>query len=99
MYNLPENIVLVTGWGKHSREVGTCEVKDAVVEFLDAMDSPFHVPEDNPGRMVARHTDVEDWIRDLSTPIHVSCQNFCKDKARPQPLLSEQSSSQDASAT
>eukprot|EP00976_Prorocentrum_cordatum_P065265 1177836-Prorocentrum_minimum.AAC.1 len=61
---LPEEFVLVTGWGKHSR-TGSSEVKEAVTAFLESLEAPFAVTEDNPGRLVAPGAALRAWAEEL----------------------------------
>ena len=51
--DLPQEIQLVTGWGKHSTVFGHSPVKERVKALLDSLDSPFAVPEHNIGCLVA----------------------------------------------
>jgi hypothetical protein len=52
---------VVTGQGNH--KAGESEVKDAVVAFLEALDSPFQGPSHNPGRLEADGGAVGAWLR------------------------------------
>jgi hypothetical protein len=54
-------LTVVTGQGNH--KAGESEVKDAVVAFLAALDSPFHVHRHNPGRLEADGAAVGAWLR------------------------------------
>ena len=56
-------VTVVTGWGKHSRCTGECEVKRAVVALLHG--SPFEQPKNNPGRLQADGVAVQAWLRIL----------------------------------
>ena len=40
---LPTTVVLITGWGRHSRQPGESEVKAAVLRLLQDNGSPFQV--------------------------------------------------------
>jgi len=58
---VPGRLKVVTGQGNH--KAGESEVKDAVVAFLAALDSPFQVPTQNPGRLEADGAAVGAWLR------------------------------------
>ncbi|KAK3262832.1 hypothetical protein CYMTET_28338, partial [Cymbomonas tetramitiformis] len=61
----PDKIKIVTGWGKHSDAYGKSEVKDGVESILDSLSSPFRVPEQNPGILVAPAHEVLRWFAQL----------------------------------
>jgi hypothetical protein len=63
---LPASLVVVTGWGKGSRVTGVSEVKNVVTAFLAAHSSPFHVPHENPGCLLAERAVVEPWLRSVA---------------------------------
>jgi len=59
--SVPARLTVVTGQGNH--KAGESEVKDAVVAFLEALDSPFQGPSHNPGRLEADGGAVGAWLR------------------------------------
>jgi len=59
---LPSELKLITGWGKHSTVTGQSPVKDRVVQLLAAIKSPFEMPEDNIGCLVASGELVHQWL-------------------------------------
>jgi hypothetical protein len=59
--SVPARLTVVTGQGNH--KAGESEVKDAVVAFLEALDSPFQIPKENPGRLEADGAAVSAWLR------------------------------------
>lgn len=59
---LPERVVIVTGWGKHSREAGKAVVRDALCELLRALESPFVIDRQNPGCLTANCSAVRKWL-------------------------------------
>ena len=60
--DLPEQIQVVTGWGKHSQVFGRSPVKERVLALLGGLNSPFDVPEHNIGCVVADRGDVRAWL-------------------------------------
>ena len=60
--DLPEQIQVVTGWGKHSTVFGHSPVKERVLALLGGLNSPFDVPDHNIGCVVADRGDVRAWL-------------------------------------
>ena len=60
--DLPEEISVVTGWGKHSTVYGRSPVKTRVLATMKALNSPFTVPEKNIGSVVAERGAVRSWL-------------------------------------
>uniref|UniRef100_A0A7S0T1H9 Uncharacterized protein n=1 Tax=Mantoniella antarctica TaxID=81844 RepID=A0A7S0T1H9_9CHLO len=60
--DLPEQIQVVTGWGKHSTVFGYSPVKERVIALLGGLNSPFDVPEHNIGCVVAEKREVRAWL-------------------------------------
>ena len=60
--DLPEEISVVTGWGKHSTVYGRSPVKTRVLATMKALNSPFTVPERNIGSVVADRGAVRSWL-------------------------------------
>ena len=60
--DLPEQIQVVTGWGKHSTVYGHSPVKERVLALLGGLNSPFDVPDHNIGCVVADRGDVRAWL-------------------------------------
>jgi pentatricopeptide repeat protein len=60
--DLPDQIQVVTGWGKHSTVFGYSPVKERVLALLSGLNSPFIVPEYNIGCVVAERGDVRAWL-------------------------------------
>ena len=60
--DLPEQIQVVTGWGKHSTVFGYSPVKERVIALLDGLNSPFSVPVHNIGCVVAERGEVRAWL-------------------------------------
>ena len=59
---LPEQIQVVTGWGKHSTVFGCSPVKERVLALLDGLNSPFFVPDHNIGCVIADRGEVRAWL-------------------------------------
>jgi hypothetical protein len=55
-------VTVVTGWGRRSRVEGDSPLKTAVIARLTAMGSPFKIPRENAGRLVAPVSQVCDWL-------------------------------------
>lgn len=60
--DLPDQIQVVTGWGKHSTVFGYSPVKERVLALLGGLNSPFIVPEYNIGCVVAERGEVRAWL-------------------------------------
>ena len=60
--DLPPQIQVVTGWGKHSTVFGHSPVKERVVALLGGLNSPFDVPDHNIGCVVADRGEVRAWL-------------------------------------
>ena len=60
--DLPPQIQVVTGWGKHSTVFGHSPVKERVVALLGGLNSPFDVPDHNIGCVVAERGEVRAWL-------------------------------------
>ena len=60
--DLPEEIQVVTGWGKHSTVYGHSPVKERTIATLSRLDSPFEVPSHNIGCLVADRGAVRTWL-------------------------------------
>ena len=60
--DLPDEISVVTGWGKHSTVYGRSPVKTRVLATMKALNSPFTVPEKNIGSVVAERGAVRSWL-------------------------------------
>ena len=60
--DLPEQIQVVTGWGKHSTVFGYSPVKERVIALLGGLNSPFDVPDHNIGCVVAHRGEVRAWL-------------------------------------
>ena len=60
--DLPEEIQVVTGWGKHSTVYGHSPVKERAVATLSRLNSPFEVPSHNIGCLVADRGAVRAWL-------------------------------------
>ena len=61
----PSEIVIVTGWGKHSETRGSSLIKLMVRDLLENMGSPFMVDSQNKGRLFAKSHAVLTWLRRL----------------------------------
>ena len=60
--DLPEEIQVVTGWGKHSTVYGHSPVKERAIATLGRLDSPFSIPAHNIGCLVADRGAVRAWL-------------------------------------
>ena len=60
--DLPEEIQIITGWGKHSTVFGYSPVKERVIALLDGLNSPFEVPDHNIGCVTADRGEVRAWL-------------------------------------
>lgn len=60
--DLPEEIQVVTGWGKHSTVYGHSPVKERTLATLNRLNSPFEVPSHNIGCLVANRGAVRTWL-------------------------------------
>jgi hypothetical protein len=60
--DLPEEIQVVTGWGKHSTVYGHSPVKERTLATLNRLNSPFEVPSHNIGCLVANRGTVRTWL-------------------------------------
>jgi pentatricopeptide repeat protein len=60
--DLPEQIQVVTGWGKHSTVYGHSPVKERTVATLGRLNSPFAVPQSNIGCLIADRGAVRTWL-------------------------------------
>ena len=60
--DLPDEIQVVTGWGKHSTVYGRSPVKTRVLATMKALNSPFTVPQTNIGCIVADRGAVRSWL-------------------------------------
>eukprot|EP00241_Pyramimonas_parkeae_P003727 CAMPEP_0114238980 /NCGR_PEP_ID=MMETSP0058-20121206/8208_1 /TAXON_ID=36894 /ORGANISM="Pyramimonas parkeae, CCMP726" /LENGTH=667 /DNA_ID=CAMNT_0001351115 /DNA_START=622 /DNA_END=2625 /DNA_ORIENTATION=+ len=60
--NLPSNLKVITGWGRHSAVTGYSPVKERVVTLLEQLRSPFRIPVDNPGCLEAPGELVIKWL-------------------------------------
>jgi pentatricopeptide repeat domain-containing protein 1 len=69
---LPAKFTVITGRGNHSRVKGESEVKAAMAAFLKKLGSPFRVPRENPGCLVADRDAVVEWLGGLVTPASVT---------------------------
>jgi hypothetical protein len=59
--------------GKGSRMTGQSEVKDAVTAFLAELGSSFEAPSENPGRLEARRTTVDELLRSVGLVVQRVC--------------------------
>jgi pentatricopeptide repeat protein len=59
---LPRELKVITGWGRHSVVTGYSPVKERTVLLLQALNSPFLVPDNNPGLLVAEGDLVYKWL-------------------------------------
>lgn len=59
---LPAEVKVITGWGRHSVVMGYSPVKERTVSLLKALNSPFQVPDDNPGVLIASGDLVHKWL-------------------------------------
>jgi len=69
--SIPARLKVVTGQGNH--KAGESEVKNAVVAFLAALDSPFQIPKENPGRLEADGAAVSAWLRGQGSIVQKMC--------------------------
>lgn len=60
--DLPHQLSILTGWGKHSKVAGDSVVKREVDSHLANMESPFRVSKQNEGRIVASGPAVGSWL-------------------------------------
>jgi len=60
--DLPEEIQVVTGWGKHSTVYGHSPVKERTMATLKRLNSPFEVPAHNIGCLIANRGAVRTWL-------------------------------------
>ncbi|BBN06492.1 protein MpPPR_71 [Marchantia polymorpha subsp. ruderalis] len=63
---VPDQVFIITGWGKGSKVPGCSTVKQAVQEKLGALKSPFWVNSLNPGCFVCKGEPFSQWVRNLS---------------------------------
>jgi len=59
---LPTELKVITGWGRHSVVMGYSPVKERTLSLLKALNSPFQVPDDNPGMLIATGDLVHKWL-------------------------------------
>ncbi|KAG6542626.1 hypothetical protein Mapa_015957 [Marchantia paleacea] len=64
--NVPDQVFIITGWGKGSKVPGCSTVKQAVQEKLGVLRSPFWVNCLNPGCFVCKGEPFLQWVRQLS---------------------------------
>ncbi|KAJ7548433.1 hypothetical protein O6H91_07G012100 [Diphasiastrum complanatum] len=71
----PDQVGLITGWGKHSELQGDCLVKAMAVAKLSLMQSPFKADRYNKGRLVARGHIIRGWLLSRSQAISEQSQD------------------------
>lgn len=61
----PSEIIIVTGWGKHSEIRGSSSMKVMIRDLLVSIKSPFMVDSLNKGRLLAKPHAVVSWFSRL----------------------------------
>ncbi|XP_024394380.1 uncharacterized protein [Physcomitrium patens] len=70
-----EQVTVITGWGRRSKIEGDSPLKAAVTARLVSMNSPFRIPRENAGRLVAPVDQVCRWLSTERLSSHLSLED------------------------
>lgn len=68
-------VTVITGWGRRSKIEGDSPLKAAVTARLVSMNSPFRIPRENAGRLVAPVDQVCRWLSTERLSSHLSLED------------------------
>lgn len=62
---VPAEVIIITGWGKHSKSDVKAPVRKLIMVELEVLKSPFKADSDNRGAFIARGSSLEKWFSSL----------------------------------
>jgi len=58
----PAEVIIITGWGKHSKADVKAPVRKLIMAELEALKSPFKADSDNRGAFITRGSSLKKWF-------------------------------------